>query len=90
MKPTSVAKKHDCDATLNCITEEKLNTFYIKKIRFYTNLIFNFCQLDTFHSNTVLCTIHLGIEIQPILCSKCEEKIVLFKETGTNPFGDDE
>lgn len=86
MKPTSAAKKHDCYVTSNYITEAKLNTFYIKRIRFYSNLIFNFCQLDIFHSKTVLCTIHLGIEIQPILCSKCEEKIVLFKETGTNPF----
>jgi len=84
MKLTSIDKKHDCYATL--YTQENLNTLYIKKIRFYTNLIFDFCQLDTFHSKTVLCTIHLGIEIQPILCSKYEEKIVLFKETGTNPF----
>lgn len=58
----------------------------LKEIRFDTNLIFNFCQLDTFHSRTVLCVVHLRIEIQPILCDKCEEKIVLFKETGTNPF----
>lgn len=72
--------------TSNYITEAKLNTFYIKRIRFHSNLIFNFCQLDIFHSKTVLCTIHLGIEIQPVLCSKCEEKIVLFKETGTDPF----
>lgn len=86
MNPTSIAKKHDYYMTLNCITEENQNTFYIKTPQFYTNLIFNFCQLGTFHSKTVLCMIHLGIEIQPILCSKCEEKIVLFKETGTNPF----
>lgn len=29
MKPTSTAKKHDCYVTLNNVTEEKLNAFYI-------------------------------------------------------------